>query len=74
MLSCDDCGVILQNVQDLQIHIKKGCIEQSFKRKRKGEEDCFLPAFKKINNDSAETEAFNRIMDKARKESEDKLA
>jgi hypothetical protein len=39
--------------------------------KGKGEEDGFLPAFKKIKNVSDETEAFNRMMDKARKESED---
>jgi hypothetical protein len=68
---CDDCGLVFQNVQNLQSHIKKGCIEQSFKRKREGEEDGFLPAFKKIKKVSDETEAFNRMMDKARKVSED---
>jgi hypothetical protein len=71
MLSCDDCGFDLQNVLDLQSHIKRGCIEQSFKRKREGKEDGFLPAFKRIKNVSDETKAINRIMDKARKESED---
>jgi hypothetical protein len=30
MLSCDDRGHLFQNVQNLQSHIKKGCIEQSF--------------------------------------------
>jgi hypothetical protein len=66
MLSCDDCGLVFQNVQNLQSHIKKGCFEQSFKRKREDEEDGFLPAFKKIKNVSDETEAFNRMVDKAR--------
>jgi uncharacterized C2H2 Zn-finger protein len=37
MLSCDDCGLVFQNVQNLQSHIKKGCIEQSFKWKREGD-------------------------------------
>jgi hypothetical protein len=71
MLSCDDCGLVFQNIQNLQSHIKKGYIEQSFKRKREGEEDGFLPAFKKRKNVSGEAEAFNCMMDKARKESED---
>ena len=72
MQSCDDCGIVFENIHDLQNHIKKWCPEQSFKRKREEdeEEEEFLPRRKKTNDVSEERKAFNQMMDRARTDNE----
>jgi hypothetical protein len=58
---------VFQTGHDPHAVIKKWCLEHS----REGDENDFLPAFRKIRNVSDETKAFNHIMDKAREDIED---
>lgn len=78
--SCDDCGLVFENVHDLQRHVKKWCPENvSPKRKREDEEKeedqppkkwiPFEPE-EKEEKESQEHDVFNHHMKMAKKDNE----
>lgn len=73
MPSCDDCGLVFENMHDLQRHIKTWCPENvSLKRKRDDkeiEEDqppkkwiLFEPEEKEEDKENQEDDVFNHLM------------
>lgn len=46
---CDDCGLLFDNMHDLERHVKRCCPEKfSLKRKRGDEDDEDQPPFKQF--------------------------
>ena len=77
MSSCDDCGLIFENMHDLQRHIKTWCPENgSIKRKREEEDNDDQPPTKKIkpegDHDDHEHEVFDVLMERAKQNNEEK--
>ena len=79
MPSCDDCGLIFENMHDLQRHIKTWCPENgSIKRKREeeGEDIEDQPPTKKIEpegyHDDREHEVFDVFMERVKQNNEEK--
>lgn len=79
MPSCDDCGIVFENMHDLQRHVKKWCPEKvSLKRKRDDEEMeedqppqkwiPFEPEKKEENKESQEDDVFNHLMKMAKED------
>ena len=67
MSSCDHCGLLFENIHDLQRHIKRWCPEEhSLKRKRTDDES----PVKNQKYESEEGQVFNILMNKARTENE----
>ncbi|KAK3109060.1 hypothetical protein FSP39_022057, partial [Pinctada imbricata] len=79
---CDDCGLMFENIHDLQRHAKKLCPENQLKRKRQADEDYENPPKKWIpygsdNDDedstsdieeNREQEAFSTMMSLAKED------
>lgn len=81
MPSCDDCGIVFENMHDLQRHIKTWCPKNdSLKRKRDGkeiEEDQppkkwipFEPEEKEEEKENQEDDVFNHLMKMAKEDNE----
>lgn len=79
--SCDDCGIVFENMHDLQRHIKTWCPENvSLKRKRDDkeiEEDQppkkripFEPEEKEEDKENQEDDVFNHLMKMAKEDNE----
>ena len=51
MPACDDCGIVFENIYDLQRHVKKWCPEREelLKRPREDDGDDDEPPFKKAH-------------------------
>lgn len=79
MQSCDDCGIVFENMHDLQRRVKKWCPENvSLKRKRNDEEMeedqppqkwiPFEPEEKEEDKESQEYDVFNHLMNMAKED------
>lgn len=78
MPSCDDCGIVFENMHDLQRHVKKWCYENvSLKRKRNDEEmeedqppQKWIPfePEEKEDKESQEDDVFNHLMKMAKED------
>lgn len=81
MPSCDDCGIVFENMHDLQRHIKTWCPENlSLKRKRDDKEIQedqppqkwipFEPEEKEEDKENQEDDVFNHLMKMAKEDNE----
>jgi hypothetical protein len=80
MFSCDDCGLLFENMHDLQRHVKRWCPENfSLKRKRNEEDEEDQPNSKRFLIDLGEKEdeketqehkVFNYLMKRAKEHNE----
>lgn len=78
MPSCDDCGIVFENMHDLQRQVKKWCYENvSLKRKRNDEEmeedqppQKWIPfePEEKEDKESQEDDVFNHLMKMAKED------
>ena len=78
MPSCDDCGLMFENIPDLARHMNRWCPENNdLKRKRDDDEDDNIPSKKSRLEeqtiiDEGEDVAFTKFAELAREASEDK--
>ena len=78
MPSCDECGLMFENVHDLARHMNRWCPENSdLKRKRDDDQDDYIPSKKsrleeQTTIDEGEDIAFTKLAELAREENEDK--
>ena len=78
MLSCDDCGLMFENISDLVRHMNRWCPENNdLKRKREDDEDDYKQSRKSRLEeqtiiDEGEDIAFTKLAELAREASEDK--
>ena len=80
MPSCDDCGLLFENIHDLQRHVKRWCPENfSLKRKRGDEDDEDQPPSKRFlinpeekeeEQENQEHEVFNYLMKRSKEHNE----
>jgi hypothetical protein len=74
MPSCDECGLMFENVSDLMRHVKQWCPENNdFKRKREDDNDGIPFKRSKIDVqiEDGEDIAFNKLARLAREETKD---
>ena len=78
MPSCDDCGLIFENISDLARHMNRWCPENNdLKRKRKDDEDDYKESKKsRLEEQTIIDEggdiAFTKLTELAREANEDK--
>jgi len=78
MPSCDDCGLLFENIPDLARHMHRWCPETNeLKRQRDDNEDDYIPSKKsrleeQTTIDEGEDVAFTQLAELAREQNEDK--
>lgn len=75
MPSCDDCGLVFENVHDLQRHVKRWCPENKRKKddvEMDDDQSDWIPfePEKKENEDNRESDVFEFLMKKAKEDNE----
>ncbi|KAK3106137.1 hypothetical protein FSP39_013511 [Pinctada imbricata] len=83
MSSCDDCGIVFENVHDLQRHIKKWCPENEDRKRKREDIEGDEVVFKKVKEsdnieeedeeeeEDHEDQVFDALMDKASTDNEE---